>query len=293
MSKPLQRIVILGHSGFIGTHLERMLQAQEPGIEVMGRSLPEMDLADAASQETLAPLLGAGTAIILCAAVKRQFGDSLEAYHKNMAIVENVAKACVKNSPTKFMFMSSAAVYGEEAHNTAITETTPADPMSYYGLAKFAGECVLRKELLPLGVNLVCLRPPLVYGPGDPGQTYGPSGFSAKAAADETITLWGDGTELREFLYIDDLCAIIRHLTLHSDFCGSVNVVSGSSYSFANVLEHLKKALGKPLEVNQRERSKRKVDNAFTGELLRNLLPAGFAFTPLKDGIERTLEART
>ena len=59
-------------------------------VEVIGRSLPEMDLSDAACLDQLSPFLDNTTAIIICAAVKRQFGDTTEAYHKNMAIVENI-----------------------------------------------------------------------------------------------------------------------------------------------------------------------------------------------------------
>jgi len=288
--RSIRRVVVLGHTGFIGSRLVREFEAA--GVpEVGGISDPDLDLADPGCQSPLAASFGEGTAVVLCAAVKRQFGDTLDVYHKNMAIVENVAAAALEGSVERLSFMSSAAVYGEETHNVDIRESTPVNPTSYYGIAKFTGECLLRKAFSAAQApSLVCFRPPLVYGPGDRGRTYGPAGFSAAIRAGETITLWGDGSELREFLYIDDLCQILCHLTLGS-FAGAVNIVSGRSYRFADVLAVLREVAPGPIVVNQRERSKKKVDNAFDPALLRSLLPTGFEFTPLAEGVRTTFNA--
>jgi nucleoside-diphosphate-sugar epimerase len=288
MSK-LTRIIILGHSGFIGANLERQLQGIFPADAVLGRSLPEMDLTNLESARQLIPFLGQETAIVLCAAVKRQFGDTLEVYLKNMAIVENVAQIVAEHPVARLLFMSSAAVYGEETHNLAIDEETPVNPTSFYGMAKFTGECMLRRLVGNLGkTGLVFLRPPLIYGPGDKGRTYGPSGFSAAVKEGQPITLWGDGTELREFIYMEDLCRLILHLLEHS-FTGPVNIVSGQRYCFADILGALRQ-LGYSPEVHMRERSKQKADNAFIPTRLQTLLPSGFQFTPLVTGLQHLLK---
>jgi nucleoside-diphosphate-sugar epimerase len=132
------------------------------------------------------------------------------------------------------------------------------------------------------------VRPPLIYGPGDHGRTYGPSGFCAAAREGSIITLWGDGTELREFLFIDDFCAILHRLTF-GEFSGVLNLASGKSHRFVDIIEYLKQQFPNSLNINRRERSKQKVDNAFKPALLRSLLPEGFTFTPLADGIIKTL----
>lgn len=134
----------------------------------------------------------------------------------------------------------------------------------------------------------MCLRPPLVYGPNDQGRTYGPAGFSAAAIEGAPITLWGDGTELREFIYIEDLCRLIE-LLLGSDFTGELNVVSGTRYCFADVVGMLKKKMPE-LEVNSRPRSKHKADNAFDAARIRSLLPEDFIFTSLEAGLAKILE---
>ncbi len=283
---PIRRVVILGHSGFIGSHLEKRLAAGPARWEVLGRSLPGMDLTRDESIAQLEEFFDDATAVVLCAAVKRQFGDTLDVYLQNMAIVENVVRAFERKPVARLLFMSSAAVYGEETHNTAITEATPVHPTSHYGIAKFAGECLLRKAFASVPASrLLCLRPPLVYGPGDRGKTYGPAGFCAAAREGTPITLWGDGRELREFIYVDDLCAVLESLLGTADE-GWVNVVSGKSHDFASILDVLR-AQGASLQVATRERSKQKVDNAFVPDRLRQLLP-GFAFAPLEEGIRRT-----
>jgi UDP-glucose 4-epimerase len=204
--------------------------------------------------------------------------------------VENLAAVVTARPVARVAFMSSAAVYGEETHNTSIRESTQVNPTSYYGIAKFTAECLLKKALsFAPAPSLVCFRPPLVYGPGDRGKTYGPAGFCASIHEGTPITLWGDGSEQREFLFIDDLCRMIRHVTL-GDFQGSVNLVSGKSHSFQDVIECLRSISPAPFEVNRRDRSKRQVDNAFDATLIHSLLPPDFAFTPLEEGVRMTFD---
>lgn len=286
MSKP-NRIIILGHSGFIGSHLERLM-SKSANWEVIGHSLPDIDLTNSEHASRLLPFFTPESVLVLAAAVKRQFGDTLEVFRQNMEIVENICRLLETHPVKRVVFMSSAAVYGEETENTNISEQTSVNPTSYYGINKYTAERLLKKACATnQRTSLVCLRPPLIYGPGDLGRTYGPSGFSAAALEGTPITLWGDGTELREFIYIEDLCRVIEFLA-DNEFEGELNVVSGTSYCFADVVTILKEKLPS-LEVNTRPRSKQKADNAFDARKINSLLPAGFQFTPLKDGLAQLL----
>jgi len=287
----IERVLILGHSGFIGNHLIETWRQHPGGVEVKGISISELDLTQEKAQETITEAYDDHTAVVLCAAVKRQFGDNASAFESNVRIVQNLIAAAGRKKISRLAFMSSAAVYGEETHDTAITEETSVNPSSYYGIAKFTGECLLRKALGEGKItSLICFRPPLVYGPGDRGKTYGPSGFCAAAREKSPITLWGDGSELREFIYLEDLGRMIRHLTL-GDFQGAVNLVSGISYSFKDVLSCLEEVCPNLLPIQKRERSKEKVDNAFRPSLIRSLLMPKFEFTPLLEGIRKTFQA--
>lgn len=288
MNNSVPTILILGHSGFIGSNLEASLQIK--GINVIGKSLPEVNLGDSLDILKIKKFFTPQTTIILAAAVKRQFGDTQEAYRMNMAIVENICTLLMEKPVQRVIFFSSAAVYGEETHNTNISEETLVNPTSYYGIAKYTSERLLERAIKTNpGSTLVCLRPPLAYGPGDKGKTYGPAGFASAVNEGSSITLWGDGKELREFLFIEDLCKIVEHL-IDSEFSGVLNAVSGTSICFADVIDLLRTEFP-GLSVTSRERSKQKADNAFDGSKLRSLLGPDFQFTSLADGLQATLES--
>lgn len=288
----LQKILILGGSGFIGRSLAAYFSLCRPDWAVDTLSLPEADLGDRGSQRLLATRCDRHTTVIFLAATKRQFGDTLEAFHRNLAITENVGLALAERKPARVVFFSSAAVYGEETHDTGLTENSAIRPQSFYGLAKFTGEKMLEKILGPWATDgLLCLRPPLVYGPGDVGRTYGPSGFCASALAGEKIRVWGDGTELREFLHVRDLCGLVVAL-LESGAAGTVNAAFGRSHSFCDVLQQIERILGRTLELEFAPRTKTKADNRFDPSRLRALLGDSFQPTSLKDGLLELLQKR-
>jgi len=285
----LQKFLILGGSGFIGRNLAAYFSTHRPEWRVETLSLPEADLGDRGSHPLLTSRCDRQTTVILLAATKRQYGDTLEAFHRNLAITETVGLALAERKPARLVFFSSAAVYGEETHDTALKENSAIRPQSYYGLAKFTGEKILEKMLGPWAQEgLLCLRPPLVYGPGDAGRTYGPSGFCAAALAGERIRIWGDGTELREFLHVRDLGGLVVAL-LERGAAGTVNAAFGMSYSFCDLLRQIEGIIGKTLELEFVPRTKTKADNRFDPSRLRALLGESFQPTPLEQGLRELL----
>ena len=286
----IRRILILGHTGFIGGHLSEHLRRELPHVEIIGRSPASLDLTREEDVRSIADFFDANTAVVMLAAAKRQFGDNLDVYSRNMQMVINLCRLLQGRPVARLLYFSSAAVYGEDVHNTTITEATCVCPTSYYGAAKFAAECLLRKVFAAQPQSsLLVLRPPLIYGPGDRGETYGPSGFVRAAIRGAKITLWGDGAELREFIFIEDLVRIVGQLIYH-DTSGVVNVASGVSHTFREALDMvLSLALHQQIEVDSRPRTKASVDNAFCNARLIELLPQ-FLFTDLGSGIRRTYE---
>ncbi len=289
MPKPFEKIIILGNSGFIGTHLQAALRKHNPQIEVTGFSSSELNLLSKDETMRLCSLVDEHTAIIMCSMLKKEAGDSLEIYSKNVEMAVNLCRA-VENKPlARLVYLSSTAVYGEEVNNLYITEKTLLQPTSYYGMAKCACENLFRQVIGSKQKDvLLILRPPLVYGPNDRSKAYGPAGFTKKAVANEKITLWGDGTELREFLFIDDLVDVIVRL-LGSEVSGIVNIVAGAKYNFKGILDILFQKLERTPQIDIRQRSKEKVDNCFDNGFLRKLLP-DFRFTPLEQGIQKIID---
>ena len=294
MSRPrtFRRVVILGHTGFVGTHLERLFRLRSPECELIGRSAPGCDLTQEEHVRSLAPIVDLDTAVLMCAAIKRQFGDSLETFSRNLKMVTNLCALLRERPAGRLVFFSSAAVYGENIHHTNITEATPVSPTSYYGAAKFAAECLLQKAF-PTSErsSLLVVRPALIYGPGDNGETYGPSGFVRAALSGRPITLWGDGAERREFVFVDDAVSLVHRLTFQ-DASGVVNLVSGRSQTFKEAVETVARVMGEELVLTSRPRTNAKVDHGFSNAALRQLVP-DVAFTDLEEGIRRTLESES
>jgi len=286
----IRRVVVLGSGGFIGTHLCAELQRIAPHVELVGLSLPALDLTLDQHAERLITLFAPDTAVVSLAAIKRQLGDNLDSFTANLKITTNLARVLAQRPVARLLFLSSAAVYGEETTNTAITENTAPCATSYYGMAKLASELLLRKAAdSSARTTLLCVRPPLIYGPGDQGG-YGPTGFIKSALRREAVVLWGDGTELREFTYVSDAARALAKLVFQ-DFDGIVNLAAGRSHNYLDVLAAVQEHVPLTEPVTSRARSKSKADHGFDNVRLRALLP-DLQFTPLPEGIRLTVAAQ-
>ncbi len=284
-----KKIIVLGNSGFIGKHLESYLVNQFPDIKVIGYSTKDIDLTDEKDAQKLVKDFDLNTAVVMCSMVKKEFGDNLDSYVKNLTMAINLCRVLDVATVKRFVYVSSTAVYGEDIENTSITEQTYIQPTSYYGMAKYASENLFQKVFSSKHAGkLLILRPPFVYGAKDRSQAYGPAGFIKKALANEKVILWGDGMELREFIYIDDLLDVVGRMLL-GGHTGVINVVSGMKYNFKDILDIIETQLKTTLCIETRERTKNKANHCFSNNLIKSLLP-GIIFTSLDKGISNTIK---
>lgn len=287
-SLQINRVVILGASGFIGGHLRNYCMKQNPQLDVIGFSYPEVDLINPAHVQKLSRFLTRATAVVMLSCIKPNISDDLSSFRKNVTMVINLCQVLHHRKVARFLYMSSAAVYGEDVHNTNISETTPVLPRSYYGLAKYISEKLLWKTFSDQHrKGLVIFRPPVIYGPGEGAISYNPAGFLHTVQTGNTITLWGDGSEKREFIYIDDIIELIHYFIFHP-FDGVINIASGTSYSFQEIITIISKFLGKKITIQKKKRSKEKVDHVFNNQLLKKLVP-NLRFTTVTEGLIKLL----
>ncbi len=277
------KFIVLGSTGFIGSKVYTSLKSDKKNT-VTGIGSDKVDLSNTDSYKKLKNIITADSTIIMCAGVKKQLGDNIDIFEKNLIIINNFIRAVSYVSPKKIIFISSASIYGEDVeHSVKIDENTLVANRSYYGMAKYMSELLLAKACTELKTELVILRPPLIYGDGDQSFGYGPTGFLRKVLDGECITMWGSGTELREFIYIDDVVDIIKKL-IDSKFNGVLNVVSGISYTYSDITKIIRENLHLDFEVSFRKRTKDKVDHLFSDLRLRNVVQ-DFSFTSLNSGI--------
>jgi len=278
-------IILLGHTGFIGRNIYEYLNSA--GVNsLIGISTNEIDLTKENSYKILQKVLSPDCLVIMCAGVKKQLGDNLKSFEKNITIVNNFIRAVSNVPPKKIIFFSSASVYGEDvAYHGKISEETPVQPRTYYGIAKYTAERLLEKSCADTQIQLVILRPPLVYGKDDFSRGYGPTGFTYKAINNEEIIIWGDGSEFREFVYVDDVGRTVSRL-INNDYSGILNLVSGKSYTYKEILNSLNKITRSNIKIVLRQRTKKKVNHHYSNELIHNVL-GDFKFTSPGDGLRK------
>lgn len=278
----LKRAIVLGASGLVGWRLTERLREAYPALELCAWGRSQLDLEQPQAVAQLRAAVDAQTAVLFCSGLTRQNGDTPGLFQRNLLMVQQVIEALGDRPPACLQYLSSTAVYGEDIEQLAIDEQTAIQPRTYYGIAKYTSERLLLKGLADK-TCLTLLRPPALYGPGDGSRAYGPSLFLAAAAGEVPLTLWGDGTERRAFVLVDDLVSVMLRL-LEQPHPGVLLPVSGESVTFQQMLAWLEARLGHPLPHTQRPRSKEKIDHVFTGAKLRQLFP-DLRFHTLAEGL--------
>lgn len=287
--KGLERVIIFGHDGFIGKQVCDFFSKHNPKLEVIGKSFPPFDLTSEEAVSGLKDFFDMNTAVIMLSAIKPNFENDLGTFTKNVQMITNLCKLMQERPVRRFIYFSSAAVYGEDIHNTNITEQTPINARSYYGMAKYACEQLLWKTFDEQQNNsLFILRPPVVYGPGEPVISYNPAGFLKKILNKEKLILWGGGTEKREFIFIDDVARLVHYFTFH-DCDGMLNIASGRAYTFKDAVDIISKLVNFKFQVDSRKRTKDKVDNEFNNKQFVKLLP-DFKFITLEQGLKKSFD---
>jgi nucleoside-diphosphate-sugar epimerase len=153
----------------------------------------------------------------------------------------------------RFVYASSSSVYGQ-AETYPTTELTLPRPFSPYGVTKLAGEhlSVLYHE--NYGLPTTAFRLFTVYGPRQrPDMAF--ARFLRAAHAGNEITIYGDGTQIRDFTYVDDVVAALLLAAEHDGTLPNVmNVSGGSSVSVNEVLETVARVTGRDLNIVHRPR---------------------------------------
>jgi UDP-glucose 4-epimerase len=125
----------------------------------------------------------------------------------------NMLEACRKNRVDEFIFASSGAPLGEV--EPPIHEEKVPRPVSPYGASKLAGEAYCSAYYKTFGIKTVVLRFGNVYGPGSKHKTSVVAKFFKRAIEGFPLEIYGDGTQTRDFIFIEDLCNAI-YLSLQS-----------------------------------------------------------------------------
>lgn len=242
---------IIGGTGFLGTALRRRLHALQRPVVVVGRA-PSADLLEGeryvasatlsefaanSGQERFAAVVDLAYASVPSTSIANPIADIAG----NLRSVVEHLEAARAIGADRYLFVSSGGtVYGDSTGG-AIAETAPQRPISPYGISKLACEhyalMVHHREQLPA----LIVRPSNVYGPGQrPFRGQGLVATALAAALKGTpLTIYGDGSQVRDFLYVDDFCDGLLAV-LDQGLVGEVyNLGSGQGLTIGDVLNQV------------------------------------------------------
>lgn len=283
-----QEIILLGASGFLGKALLPILKGI-PQTDVYGYSSQEVDLTAANSLHPLIGILDFQSTVVILSAITRDRKDGEEAAEKNRLMIKNIADYLAESPAIKkCVYLSSSAVYGNISSDS-INEQTKVSPVDPYGKTKVESEILLRGMAEAKKIALLILRPVAVFGPGDTHTAYGITRFLRSILTENQVTLYGDGADLRDHLYIKDFTLLAAKL-IAGDFTGTYNLASGKSHSFLEIAETLRQISGIPLRLRFQPRNIPLVYQRFNTEKLRKVFPA-FQFTGMKESLAETLQS--
>jgi nucleoside-diphosphate-sugar epimerase len=269
----------MGAGGFVGQASSRLLE--RTGVEVIALTRKEVDLLAVDAAGRLASSLSPESTLIVTSA--QAPCKNVPMLLANLRMMEAVITA-VKSCPVRHLvYISSDAVYKDSSQ--LLSEISCAEPASLHGVMHWTREVMLKNELP--NVPQVVVRPTLIFGPGDPHNGYGPNRFMRLANQGEEIVLFGEGEELRDHIFIEDVADIVRRCVVHRDI-GVVNAVTGIVTSFKAIAEMAAMRFEPRVLVRASPRRGPMPHGgyrAFDCSLLKQVFP-DFKPTPLADGLE-------
>ena len=224
IKKP-NRVVILGAGGFVSKALEQKLRKLK--IPFIPFSRKKLDLTKASSEKKLNNYLKPKDTLIFIAAkapVKTE-----EMLIKNLIMCKTVCNVINKKLPEHLIYISSDAVYSDTSN--PLNEKSSTEPTSLHGLMHISREVMLKNVFKG---PMCCLRPTLIYGPEDPHNGYGPNQFLRLAKKNKPINIFGNGEELRDHVWVEDVAEVIANVLLNKS-SGILNIASGQVLSFKEI----------------------------------------------------------
>jgi UDP-glucose 4-epimerase len=237
-------VLLLGGTGFIGSALAKRLKQEKTSVHVLGR-------LDVERLEHVLPQCG--TVVHLASATtpgSSASQPSLELSNLNLTL--RVLERLKHQPDTHLIFFSSGGTIYGNAERLPITEDSPIAPLSNHGAGKASQEAFCQAARAQ-GHAITILRPSNAYGSGQGLR----SGFGLvrtmleHALAGTPLEIWGDGENVRDFIYIDDIVEACIRLIRRPQDSGTYNLGSGTGYSVNQARDIVEEVTGAELKVSR------------------------------------------
>jgi GDP-L-fucose synthase len=252
-----QKVFVAGHNGMVGRALVRRLQREDCTVLTAGRAD-----ADLTRQSEVEAWMGANKPDLVFLAAARVGGILANSSfpgdfaYDNLMIAANVIEAARQVGTRKLVFLGSSCIYPKDAPQPMAESallTGPLEPTNeWYAVAKIAGIKLAQAYRRQHGCDFISAQPTNLYGPDDNFDLNAShvvpalmrKAHEARLAGASTMTVWGSGKPLREFLHVDDLADALVHLArVYSDE-EIVNVGSGAEVSIGELAHIICRVVG-------------------------------------------------
>jgi len=297
------RVLVTGGAGFIGSHFAKRLVAGGDEVVVLDKltyagnpanlegSGAELVVGDIADAETVARAAAGCDAIVNFAAethVDRSILDP-EAVVRTNVVGPNVLLEWARSSGKRLVQVSTDEVYGDVGLDEAPrTESDPFRPSSPYSAAKAGGDLVVPAYVRTYGVDALRTHGANTYGPNQYPEKFLPL-FVTNLLDGETVPVYGDGRQRREWLYVGDHCAAID-LVLREGAAGEAYNIGGSEQENLTMVDHFLRLTGRDASLVRHVEDRAGHDRRYSVD---DTKLRGLGWAPqmsLEDGLAATVE---
>tara|TARA_B100000945_G_scaffold8028_1_gene6544 strand:+ start:137 stop:1054 length:918 start_codon:yes stop_codon:yes gene_type:complete len=248
------RIYVAGHKGLVGSAIVRNLKGRGYN-NISSATSDHWDLRIRHDVDTFFRINNPEYVFLAAAKVGGIHANNkypAEFIHDNLMIQTNVIDAAYRNGVKKLVFLGSSCIYPKMA-TQPITEdalmTGPLEPTNdAYATAKIAGIRMCRAYRQQYGFNAISLMPTNLYGPNDNFDLLNshvlPAMIRKFHEATDKVTLWGDGSAMREFLHVDDLAEACYTCMEKYDEPEPINVGTGEDVTIKELAEIIADIVG-------------------------------------------------
>jgi GDP-L-fucose synthase len=257
------RVFVAGHRGLVGSAIWRFLQ-RAGFTRLIGRARAELDLLDTLAVRDFYRREKPEFVFVAAAKVGGILANSSQPVaflHENLVIQDNLIHGAYEAGVKKLLFLGSSCIYPKLAPQPLKEDyllTGPLEPTNqWYAVAKIAGIKLCEALRRQYGCNYIAAMPTNMYGPNDnydlqsshvlPALIH--KFHDAKISRAPSVTCWGSGSPLREFLYADDLAEACLFLLENYDGEQFMNVGSGGEISIKQLSEMIRNIVGYPGEI--------------------------------------------
>lgn len=259
------KVLITGGAGFIGSHLTERLLAAGHSVRVLDNlstgkreNLPDSaavefrqgDIRDRTEVNAAVRNVDAIVHLAAVASVQASVDDPVSTHETNFDGTLYLLEAARRADIRRFLYASSAAVYGDNA-SLPLAEDASLKPLSPYAADKLAGEHYLTFYFNKFGLQTTAFRFFNIYGPRqDPSSPYSGviSIFVERSLRGEPVTIFGDGRQTRDFVYVGDLVQLLVEALSTPVTAGQViNVGRGRQSSLLDLLAVLEQLTNRPV----------------------------------------------